>query len=82
MSDRKITQCDMILNYMRYKGAITQKDALGFFGCARLASRISDLRRAGYNIKTDLITRKVEYFGKTHYVRYAAYTLVDKEKAV
>ena len=63
------TQCDMILDWLDRYGSITQKDA-SFFGCARLASRIWDLRRMGYNI-----VRKIVYYRNRndelkHYAEY------------
>ena len=44
-------QCRQVLSYMIEHLTITQRDALKF-GCYRLASRISDLRRMGYQIST------------------------------
>lgn len=44
-------QEEMVLNYIKEKGSITQGEALKWLGVARLASRISDLRRAGYTIE-------------------------------
>ena len=44
------TQCDRIVDYMRQHGSITQLEAYNELGVFRLASRINDLRRHGYNI--------------------------------
>lgn len=41
-----------ILAYMEEHGSITQGDALFYFGCSRLASRINELRKDGHNIVT------------------------------
>lgn len=65
----KITQCDMVLAHIRKYGGITQGEALDLYGCARLASRISELRKAGYNIKTISIKRQGR-FGMVRYGRY------------
>jgi hypothetical protein len=59
----------MILDWLDHYGSITQKDA-PLFGCARLASRIWDLRRMGYNI-----VRKIVYYRNRndelkHYAEY------------
>ena len=40
-----MTQCERIINYIEDNGSITQLDALREFGCMRLASRISDLKK-------------------------------------
>lgn len=66
-------QTDRILRYLDDYGSITQLEALQEFGCMRLASRISDLRNAGYGIATAWEESKNRY-GET--TRYARYTLV------
>lgn len=49
------TQAEMILAYMKDHGGITARQALNEFGCMRLASRIHDLRTAGYMIETEYV---------------------------
>lgn len=56
MEERKLTQCEKVLLFMKERGGITQADAAGF-GCMRLAARISDLRRRGEKIRSEM--RKV-----------------------
>ena len=50
-----MTQCEAILDYMENHDNITQRDALNHLGCARLASRICDLRKKGYDISEERI---------------------------
>lgn len=50
MENSKPTQAQRVLAYTREFGAITQLEALRDLGVMRLASRISDLRRMGYDI--------------------------------
>lgn len=66
-----MTQTTRILNYMETEGSITQLDALKEFGCMRLASRISELRRAGVPIKRTMEALKNRYGEKVHYARYS-----------
>ena len=47
-----MTQCEKILNYIEEHGSIDARQAYKL-GIMRLASRISDLRVAGYKIKSD-----------------------------
>jgi hypothetical protein len=54
----KLSQCDRIIEYIEKHGSITQLQAYLDIGCWRLASRITDLKRKGYAIKTDTV--KVE----------------------
>lgn len=46
----KPTQNERIIAYMKEFGSITQLDAIRDLGVMRLASRICDLRKRGYNI--------------------------------
>lgn len=66
-----MTQTTRILNYMETEGSITQLDALKEFGCMRLASRISELRRAGVPIKRTMEASKNRYGEKVYYARYS-----------
>ena len=50
----KNTQVTMIENYCRSFGWITQRDAFRL-GIYRLASRISDMKAAGYRIMTEYV---------------------------
>lgn len=72
--DRKLSQCQKIIAYMEREGGITPLDALREFGCMRLASRITDLKRQGYVIHKEMATAKNRE-GET--VRFALYKLVN-----
>lgn len=52
--ERKLSQQQKILKYMQTHGSITARDALSF-GCMRLASRITDLKKRGYIIDREMI---------------------------
>ena len=53
------TQNQMILKHLQtHKRGLTAMQALDKFGCMRLASRISDLRRMGYSISREMIAVK------------------------
>ena len=49
------TQCNRILAHMQKGLSITSLEALQMYGCMRLASRISDLRKRGENIVVDRV---------------------------
>ena len=68
--DHKPTQNERILSYIRQFGSITQLEALQDLGVMRLASRISDLRRLGYPIISDIETVRNRYGEKCHIKRY------------
>lgn len=60
-----MTQCEMIMDYMRTHGSITQGEAMRELGCARLAARIADLERKGNNILHETLT-VVNRYGKKY----------------
>ncbi len=67
----KLTQCERIMRYIEETGSITQIDALREFGCMRLASRISDLKRQGVPVKRKMETAKNRYGEPVSYARYS-----------
>lgn len=72
-----MTQCEKILNYIKEHGSIDARQAYKL-GIMRLASRISDLRVAGYKIKSD--TKKVKNRdGSSSYV--SVYSFLKKSEA-
>lgn len=46
----KETQCNKILEHLKTYGSISPLEAMAEYGCMRLASRISDLKRQGHPI--------------------------------
>lgn len=66
----KPTQNQRILDYIAEFGSITQLEALRDLGVMRLASRISDLRRQGYNITSERETVKNKFKEKCYIKRY------------
>lgn len=55
MTNSNPTQCIRILAYMEKYGSITQFEALNELGVMRLASRISNLRKVGYDIDCEWV---------------------------
>ena len=50
-----MTQKEQIRDYLEKGNKITSLEALELFGCFRLASRISELRKEGMDIKSKTI---------------------------
>lgn len=71
----KTSQCERIVEYMRKHGAITQMQAYLDIGCWRLASRICDLKKRGYLIRTETVYVKNRYGEK---VPVAKYSLIEE----
>lgn len=66
------TQNEMILSHLRAFGSITPQEAMKEYGCMRLGARIWDLKRLGYDIRTERETAR-NRFGES--VSYARYTM-------
>lgn len=62
------TQAQRVLEYMREYGGITQLDALKELGVMRLASRVSELKKRGYNIIGERVEVKNRY-GESCYIK-------------
>lgn len=65
-----ITQNEMIIQYIKDYGSITPLEALQEFGCMRLASRIRELKKKGYEINSCIIKSKNRYGKPMHYTKY------------
>ena len=65
-----MTQGDRIIRHLNDYGSITSMDAMRDYGIMRLASRINDLRRAGYPIVTEVATGKNRYGEATRWAVY------------
>lgn len=71
----KKTQNERILKYLKtHKSGINPRIAMIQFGCMRLASRISDIKKMGYSISREMIAVRNQD-GDTCYV--ANYKLVE-----
>lgn len=71
----KQTQCARIVKYIHDFGSITSAEAMTELGCYRLASRICDLRKRGFPVKSETVSGKNRYGETTHFKRY---TFEDK----
>ena len=68
MSNCNPTQAQRVLDYMTEVGSITQLEALNELGVMRLASRISDLRRQGFDIISKTVP-VVNRYGETCHIK-------------
>lgn len=73
-----MTQCERLLEYLNKHDSITQMEALNELGIMRLASRVSDLNRQGYDIQKKMIVVKNRY-GESCCV--ASYSLGERDGA-
>ena len=66
-----MTQGEKIVDYMKQFGSITQLEAIRDLGVMRLASRISDLRKQGFAIKSETVAVKNRFNEDCHISRYS-----------
>ena len=67
----KATQAERVLAYIEEFGSITQLEALNDLGCMRLASRISDLKKLGHPITSNVEAVKNRYGENCYIKRYS-----------
>lgn len=66
----KIRMEDMILNHLQDFGSITSWEAIMEYGCTRLSQYIYLLRKEGYNITSENVTKKNRYDQSVTFSKY------------
>lgn len=66
----KITQKDRILQYIRQFGSISSWEAYSELGITQLGARIDQLKKEGYQFKTEWESSTNRYGEKVDYKRY------------
>lgn len=72
-----MSQCEMIIKYLKDFGGITTFESYEQLGITRLPSRIHDLKRMGYEFEEEWISKKNRY-GKT--ISFKKYRLKTQKK--
>ena len=73
------SQTGEILNYLRTGKTITASYAITRFRCYRLAARIYDLRRLGFNVESSTVRRKSKRTGRI--IAFAEYFIPNAAKS-
>lgn len=58
------SQNNSILEHLKNIGSITPLEALKLYGCFRLGARCYDLKKMGFNIKTEIVKDNGKHFAK------------------
>ena len=74
----KITQEDKIYSYIKNNGSITNRQATIELGIGRLASRVSDMKKAGIDIRK--VMHRVKNSDESH--SYVAFYYIGDNKPV
>ena len=70
MAHTRPKQSERVLDYMNTYGGITQLEALKELGVFRLASRISELKKKGYKITSQMVKVENRFGEKCRVKRY------------
>lgn len=70
-SNSKPAQAERVLAYIEKFGSITQYEALQDLGVMRLASRISELKKNGYPIQSEVVSVKNRFEEDCYIKRYS-----------
>ena len=74
----KIPQKQRVINYIREFGSITSFEAYADLGITQLGARIDQLKKEGYEFRTEWESSKNRYGEKTDYKRYFLVDLIQK----
>lgn len=66
-----MTQCEQVIRHMEESGSITSLEAMQEYGIMRLASRITDLKKAGIPIHRDMVSQKNRYGETVTFARFS-----------
>lgn len=66
----KIAQKDRVINYIRQFGSISSWEAYADLGITQLGARIDQLKKEGYEFRTEWESNKNRFGEKTEYKRY------------
>ena len=66
-----MTQREIVLKHIEEYGHITSWEAMQEYGIMRLASRITDLKKAGIPIKREMVSQKNRYGDTVTFARYS-----------
>ena len=69
-NDNKVSQVKLIADHLIKYGSISSIEAIELFGCTRLSARISDLRKAGLPITSEMATGKNRYGHTSNFAVY------------
>lgn len=70
MENKKPSQCQIIVGYLKKHRYITTRTAMSELGILRLASRISEMRKYGYKIGDEYVDVLDRFGKKTRIKRY------------
>jgi len=74
----KTTQKERILDYIKQFGSISSWEAYSDLGITQLGARIDQLKKEGYEFKTEWECKKNRYGENTSYKRYSIAEMIEE----
>lgn len=65
-----MTQAERIARYIQEYGSITPMEAFADLGITKLATRISEMKREGYEFDQEIVKGMNRYGENIHFMRY------------
>jgi len=69
-----MTQHEKIIDYMKKNKSITPMEAFNHLGCTKLSTRVGELKKAGFNIESEM-EKATDRYGMP--IRYKRYWLIE-----
>lgn len=66
-----MTQVERILRHIAENGSITAAEAMSEYGIYRLAARMADIKRLGYDVGRETVTGKNRFEEPVRFTRYS-----------
>ena len=66
----RVTQKQMVLDYIRSEGFITSWDAYKELGISQLGTRVHELKALGYKFRKERVHTKNRFGNPSHYDKY------------
>lgn len=64
-------QSERIVNYIERYGSITPMEAFANLGITKLATRVSEMRKDGWEFDQELVKTKNRFGENVHYMKYS-----------
>lgn len=64
-------QSERIVNYIERYGSITPMEAFADLGITKLATRVSEMRKDGWEFDQELVKTKNRFGENVHYMKYS-----------
>lgn len=68
---KKKNQKQRIIEYVEKYGSITPMQAINELGITKLATRVSELKKEGYEVRTQILYAPNRYGDNTRFARYS-----------